>query len=162
MSKLSQDLTLKLSSRDTASACREAVAMIGWKTANTASDSKVVAKFGFGLFSNPGKVEMSFAEVGSETKVLLNASIKQIGPIAEAKLKSQLAQLRGAIEASAMRYANQSTGSLPAQGSPAASGSENEPQSVEQRLAALARMRSESLITDAEYEEQRKRVLDSL
>lgn len=162
MSKMSEELTLKMAAQDALAACRDAVAMVGWKPAGATSDDRVIAKFGFGFFSNPGRVEMLVAQAGEESRVVLNASIKQIGPVADGKLRKQLAQIRSAIEASALRYGGASASSDPAPSSPSTGDAGQEPESVEERLAKLAEMHKQSLITDAEYEEQRRRVLGSL
>jgi hypothetical protein len=105
---------------------------------------------------------MSVTEAGKESRILLSASITQIGPVAQGKLKKQLAQIRSAIEASALRYGDNVVSSETPPNSVSPSEPVQEPASVEERLAKLDEMHKDSLITDAEYEEQRKRVLRSL
>jgi hypothetical protein len=158
MSNQSETVTVNLSAAEALSACRDAIGIVGWKEAAPGQDDRLVAKFGFGLFSNPGLVEMLISEVGRESRIVLNASIKQFGPVAESKLKKQLAQIRSAIEASALKYST----SVVAPTSASSDESVKEGESVEERLARLAQMHKDSLITDAEYAEQRKRVLGDL
>jgi hypothetical protein len=162
MSKRSEDLMLELSAHEAVSACRDAITMVGWKEDGPAGVNRVVVRVGFGFFRNPSRIEMLISEAGEKTKVRLNGSIKQFGPVADRALGKQLAQIRSAIEVAALRHGDGLTGSEAAPSLAPSSESVEEPESVEERLAKLAQMNKDSLITDAEYAEQRKRVLRDL
>lgn len=151
MSKKQESLRLDIEAGDALLACRDAIQTLGWKEAEVQAHC-VVAKVGFGLFSNPSRIEMRVEPVGDATDVHLNGSIKQVGPVANSTLTKQMEAAKGGIQAGALRFRNVA---------PANKG-ETAEVGVEARLKRLESLRDAGTITNEEYESQRKRVLADL
>ena len=99
MSKKSEEFSLDVPVDKAASACKQAIEDLGWKTGDVESN-RIVAKVGFGAIRNPAQHEILLSEDGKKsTGVQLNSKILQVGPIAKSKLRKQADELREAIRA---------------------------------------------------------------
>jgi hypothetical protein len=100
VTKLHDEFRLALPLELASSACRRAVATIGWDVKEEGPD-RIVPKIGVGLTRNPSKIEVLLAESGDRTLVRLNGSILGIGPLQKGHLLAEMTQLREEIEAAA-------------------------------------------------------------
>jgi hypothetical protein len=100
VTKLRDEFTLALPLEEAASACRRAVASIGWKV-NEDGPDRIVPKIGVGLTRNPSKIEVLLSDFGDQTIVRLNGSILGIGPLQKGHLVAEMNRLRDEIEGAA-------------------------------------------------------------
>lgn len=97
MTKLHDEFTVGLRVPETSSACRRAIATIGWHVKEIGPD-RIVPKIGVGLTRNPSKIEVLLRESGDQTVVRLNGSILGIGPLQRGHLNAEMNRLRDEIE----------------------------------------------------------------
>jgi hypothetical protein len=100
VTKLHDEFTLALTVHEASSACRRAIAAIGWNVKELGPD-RMVPKIAVGLTRNPSKIEVTLSEVEHQTVVRLNGSILGIGPLQRGHLNTEMTRLRGEIEAAA-------------------------------------------------------------
>jgi hypothetical protein len=101
MSKMTDEFRLEQPQPSAQSTCVRAIEALGWKLSETAAD-RLVIKTGWGLFKNPGTIEVLLVDAGgTATAIQLNGSIAQVGPVARRKLRQHIEELRGAVEAAA-------------------------------------------------------------
>ncbi len=104
MTKLHDEFTVALPVEQASSACRRAVAAIGWNL-KEAGLNRIVPKIGVGLTRNPSKIEVLLHESGDQTVVRLNGSIVGIGPLQKGHLNAEMNRLRDEIEVAARTFA---------------------------------------------------------
>jgi hypothetical protein len=97
VTKLHDEFTVGLRVEQASSACRRAVATIGWQVKEAGPD-RIVPKIGVGLTRNPSKIEVLLRESGEETVVRMNGSILGIGPLQKGHLNAEMNRLRSEIE----------------------------------------------------------------
>lgn len=100
MTKLHDEFALTLQLEEASSACRRAVAAMGWNVKEEGPD-RIVAKIGVALTRNPSKIEVLLSGFGEETVVRLNGSILGVGPLQRGHLNAEMSSLRNEIEAAA-------------------------------------------------------------
>ncbi len=100
MTKLHDEFTIALRVEGASSACRRAIAAIGWHVKESGPD-RIVPKVGVGLTRNPSKIEVLLHESGDQTVVRLNGSILGIGPLQKGHLNAEMNRLRDEIEVAA-------------------------------------------------------------
>jgi hypothetical protein len=105
VSKLHDEFRVALSVEQASSACRRAIAAIGWNAKEAGLD-RIVPKIGVGVTRNPSKIEVLLHESGDQTVVRLNGSILGIGPLQKAHLKAEMNRLREQIEVAARAFAD--------------------------------------------------------
>jgi hypothetical protein len=101
MTKLYDEFKVELGVEQTSSACRRAIATIGWPVKESGPD-RIVPKIGVGLTRNPSKIEVLLRRSGDETVVRLNGSILGIGPLQRGHLNAEMNRLRDEIEGAAL------------------------------------------------------------
>jgi hypothetical protein len=100
VTKLFGEFTVGLGVEQTSSACRRAIAAIGWKV-NEAGPDRIVPKIGVALTRNPSKIEVLLRESGDQTVVRLNGRILGMGPLQKSHLNAEMNRLRDEIEVAA-------------------------------------------------------------
>jgi hypothetical protein len=100
MTKVHDEFTLALPVQEASSACRRAIAAIGWDVKEE-GPARIVPRIGVGLTRNPSKIEVLLSEGGDLTVVRLNGSILGIGPLQRGHLNAEMTRLRDEIEAAA-------------------------------------------------------------
>lgn len=101
MSKQAQNFRLAAPVEVSQAACRRAVSHANWSIANwsiaESEPERLLIKIGFGIFSNPARIEVRFSDDEGASIVQLNGRIMQVGPIATRKLGSYMSSLENAI-----------------------------------------------------------------
>jgi hypothetical protein len=97
MTKLYDEFTVGLGVEETSSACRRAIASIGWRVKEAGPD-RIVPTIGVGLTRNPSKIEVLLRGSGDQTVIRLNGRILGIGPLQRGHLNAEMNRLRDEIE----------------------------------------------------------------
>lgn len=100
MTKLYDEFTVGFGIEQASSACRRAIATIGWNVTEAGPD-RIVPKIGVGLTRNPSKIEVVLRGSGDQTVVQLNGRILGIGPLQRGHLNAEMNRLRDEIEGAA-------------------------------------------------------------
>jgi hypothetical protein len=147
--KHNDSFELPASAAELETACREAVAEIGWRILDQGQGRircKEVASSGMS-FTWPAEVEIVISGGPSSTRVDLNGTVFGLGPIQGNHLRGQMGNLRNRIELAAGRS------SKPAASSGASSGS------LTDELEKLASLRDQGVLNEDEFLKAKQRLL---
>ncbi|MGA8745108.1 MAG: hypothetical protein WB507_04505 [Solirubrobacterales bacterium] len=97
MSRRASEFQLKTPVAESYGSCHRAVERLDWKIAES-EPQRLLAKIGFGVLSNPAKIEILLKDENGTTVVRLEGKIAQFGPIATRKLENYLNVLKEAIQ----------------------------------------------------------------
>jgi hypothetical protein len=100
VTKLHDEFVVGLGVEQASSACRRAIATIGWRVKEAGPD-RIVPKIGVGLTRNPSKIEVLLRASGEQTVVRLNGRILGIGPLQKGHLTAEMNRLRDEIAVAA-------------------------------------------------------------
>ena len=146
MSKHQVEAVIPRPIEDVVSACQDAVAQLGWRILEQ-SESHLVCKEELKQvtsFTCPAKIEVTWRDDGGKTHITLNGSIMGFGPLQSGHLKGEMGNLQNRIQLCLRKAAEV----------------QSPPQStLASELENLARLRSQGVLSDAEFANAKAKLL---